>query len=401
MQAFLLGAGASYEFGMPLVWELTNKFKADHKPHLKMEAPARLKFCRDWGEDATALLSFLVDDERIHYEAIIGSFEVESNRNIGPGNKYDDVRSHIVDMISRYLNNHQHSKYITILRALHFTKSFKKFVENNKPLDVFTLNHDIILEEILQYNDIDHKAGFHKINDASSRYFNGNPFKFDFELLEKNQIENYELCFFKQGEAGVNIYKLHGALDTFLHNSCKDYIRFFPSEKRALSHLQLVKAINHENSLIEQRDGIRSTQMLTLEDGAGLEHFFDRSLITGALKFNDSTPAQKSTRIFFELFKRKTHQYDEIIAAGYGFGDQHVNKELASWLASSSSKKLTIIDPYRVAPPDFALHLSRQIEIKKCSFLEFVYLENEVSIEDQRRLFLHQQEREFQKRFPI
>lgn len=82
MQGLFLGAGASYELGMPLVWELTRILKRDHVPETlrKMQHYQSAGSATHWSEESVELLISLLSDNDLHYEAVIGAIEVEAQR---------------------------------------------------------------------------------------------------------------------------------------------------------------------------------------------------------------------------------------------------------------------------------------------------------------------------------
>lgn len=374
MQGLFLGAGASYELGMPLVWELTEVLKRDHVPetirNMQHYQPAGSDM--HWSEESVEQLISLLLDKDLHYEAVIGAIEVEAQRRLGPQESFERIRQHLVDMVSRYLvEQHSHEKKFTTI-GMKYTEGLLKLIENNKPLNIFSLNHDVMVEEICTHLKKPIKAGFHRNINYWSSAFLGASFKFPFEVLTQNDIEAGNFDFLKPGEEGVNLYKLHGALDTFLFNSCKDFVRFYPKEIRGESHIDMLAELDYENQSLETQARIRTIQMLTLKDSDGVEQFFDRSLITGALKFEEAHRGRRALHTFFNKFKTDILQLQELICIGYSFGDLHINKIMSEWLRRSTEHRLVIVDPFCQAVPSFLLHLKQQVIIEKKSFLDFL-----------------------------
>jgi hypothetical protein len=397
MEAIILGAGASYEFGMPLVWDLTEAIRDGHRTILETKDFQDYLLFEDWGDEPKKIFLDLFSNPKIHYEAVIGAFEIESIR-CQPSSGFEKARAYLVDVTARYLTDQPRVGPRLMMDGLNLTRNFSKILNDQGPTDIFTLNHDVILEDILDHNQIQHKSGFHPDLNANIRYFKGNKLNHDFYTLTESQIAQRDLNFLAAHEYGVNIYKLHGALDTFLHNSCKDYVQFKPRKGDFFKHTLNIKEINKENALIEQQCKVRTLSILTLKDSSGTEHFFDRSLITGALKFEENHNKIKASQIFFEEFKRKITNYESLLCIGYGFGDQHINNEILKWLTQDRDRKLTIVDPFRDAAPAFAMHLSQQITIHKKSFLEFVAGQEELTTQRKKSIFLLQQELEFYKK---
>ncbi|MDR9426396.1 MAG: hypothetical protein RI567_14105, partial [Marinobacter sp.] len=81
MKALFLGAGASYELGLPLVWELTAELK-------NWLTPEKIDWLNEqWksqgggrSEKTISLTKELLSLDSLHYEAVLGALEVEINR---------------------------------------------------------------------------------------------------------------------------------------------------------------------------------------------------------------------------------------------------------------------------------------------------------------------------------
>lgn len=398
MQGFFLGAGASYELGMPLVVELTEIFRRDHVPELlrKMQHMQQRHSSLNWSVEAQEVLNSLLADSALHYEAIIGSIEVEADRIGPPRNSFESIRCHLVDMTSRYLIN-QHSRELKFtISGLNYLFPLKKYIDENMPLNIFSLNHDVMIEEVCTVLSQPLKAGYFNDQDYYSKAFGQASFDFSFESLTESQMEKGLFNFYTPGESGVNLYKLHGALDTFLFNDCKDFVRFTPDNVSPGSHINMLKQLQNENHRVEVEDRCRTVDIMTLKDSNNVAQFFDRSLVTGAFKFQSSS-GKKALKVMYERFKSAIYGVQELICVGYGFGDLHVNEVLAKWLCSSNSNRLIIVDPFCSRVPPFLLHLKRQIELQQKTFFGFMTGNAVLSDEQKCKLYMHQQFREFRR----
>ena len=392
MKGLFLGAGASYELGMPLVTELSAIFRRDHFPEIVREASISLQ----WSSDAADTLIELLADEELHYEAIIGAFEVMGQRRGPPANSYDGIRKHLVDMVYRYLISQHSQKKKFTLQGLKYLEGLRRFSNKDEPLRIFSLNHDLMVEEICSSIGLPLKAGFHPKSEYCASCFDGAKIDYEFEVITEQQMADGQYDFFQPGEFGVNLYKLHGALDTFLFRDCKDYIRFTPRQTHLGEHIQHIVDIHNASHKLEVEDGVRMVGLLTLKDSRGDVQFFDRSLITGAFKFQRQGGERKNgLAVMFERFMSDIYFVTELTCIGYGFGDLHVNEVLAKWLCSSSDNKLTIVDPFMRCLPGFMLHLKPQIRVVNETFLEFVSAPSVDTLEKRLALHIHQQIREF------
>jgi len=393
MQGLFLGAGASYELGMPLVVELTETVKADHTPDLVRKFSKHSK----WTKESTDFFLKLLAHNDLHYEAVIGAIEVMAQRQGPSMASYENIRIHLVDMVSRYLiGEHSSRKQLTII-GLSYLEGLRRYFRNDEPLRIFSLNHDVMIEEICSFMAEPLKCGFHNNVDYYKNAFDGASLEFNFEVLTNEQMSKGDLDFFAPGERGVNLYKLHGGLDTYLFNSCKDYIRFCSPGRLPGDHIQLLVDLNNANHRVELEDGIRTIQMLTLKDSTREVQFFDRSLITGAFKFQKRNSVDhRGLTIMFEKFKSDIYHVKHLTCIGYGFGDLHINEIMTAWLCSSSDHTLTIVDPFIEKTPAFLLHLTPQIEIIKKSLFEHVAAPD-IKEDKQFKLYMHRQVREYQR----
>ncbi|VVO02894.1 hypothetical protein [Pseudomonas fluorescens] len=393
MQGLFLGAGASYELGMPLVVELTETVRADHTPDLVR------KFAKNsqWHKEPTDFFLNILANTNMHYEAVIGAIEVMAQRQGPHAKDYESIRTHLVDMVSRYLTEeHSVRKPLSIL-GLRYLEGLRKYFQEDEPLRVFSLNHDVMIEEICSFMAEPLKAGFYRNPEYCKSAFNGASIEFEFETLTSEQMKNGDLDFFTAGERGVNLYKLHGGLDTFLFNSCEDYVRFRSPGRLPGDHIQLVVDLQNANHKVEIEDGIRTLQIMTLRDSAQEVQFFDRSLITGAFKFTrNNNDRRRGLTVMFDKFKSDIYHVTNLTCIGYGFGDLHINEILVKWLCSSADHKLTIVDPFITTLPSFVLHLAPQVEIIKKSFFEHVAAPN-MKNEKKFQLYMHKQTREYQR----
>lgn len=399
MQGFFLGAGASYELGMPLVIELTEILKRDHAPALlrKMQSNQQPPSSLSWSEEATETLITLLADKDLHYEAVIGAIEVEAQRTGSQQKSFDSIRQHLVDMVSRYLIGQHSNNFKFTMSGMSYLSKLTEYIENNKPLNIFSLNHDVMIEEACTILSQPLKAGHFNDDDYYSKAFGEATFDFKFESLTEVQMSRGTFDFHTPGERGINLYKLHGALDTFLFNDCKDFVRFSPKNLEPGSHIQMLQQLQKENHRIEKEDGIRTIEMMTLKDSSGEVQFFDRSLVTGAFKFQAHNRSKRALTIMFERFKSAIYGIQDLICVGYGFGDLHVNEVIVKWLCSSKSNRLIIVDPFIDRVPSFMLHLKPQIELLQKTFFGFLSGDSLSTEAEKCKLHMHQQFREFKR----
>jgi hypothetical protein len=82
LTGLLLGAGASVDFGMPLVWELTDSLKSWLTPenYLGIEQASRRRG-GGYGDEVTKEVLSLLERKEMHFEALLGYFQIRQGRS--------------------------------------------------------------------------------------------------------------------------------------------------------------------------------------------------------------------------------------------------------------------------------------------------------------------------------
>src|SRR6266498_2001879 len=111
IDGLFLGAGASYEVGMPLVWELTLELKGWLTPEHFRELN------RGWRRQGGGHPVEVIDEvaamlsrEDLHYENILGYLEVQFRRSTPRRDNYHSLYTWLVEMVYfilhlRHVNN--------------------------------------------------------------------------------------------------------------------------------------------------------------------------------------------------------------------------------------------------------------------------------------------------------
>lgn len=169
-------------------------------------------------------------------------------------------------------------------------------------IDIFTLNHDIVLEQCLMQNGIKFIDGF------------GEPL---------NNIRYWDPDLFERGDFKVRLFKLHGSVNWF---------RFGASHGNRINEsigIPLEKNIY----FTESRQG--QPQILLESRPLILVGTFNKMLLY-------------TTWIYAHLhyqFFRSIRQAQRLVVCGYGFGDKGINIRIADWINSSYDHRITIIHP--------------------------------------------------------
>ena len=174
----------------------------------------------------------------------------------------------------------------------------------SKIIDIFTLNHDVLLENILRESDIHVIDGFGNID--------GDLRKWNPELLDNCDIGN------------IRLLKLHGSIDWQIFRASD-----LPNKQLGIYVGPF--DINHDN--VEIRDA----------QNTNYESRPDASILIGAAnKINEYYHLH-----FWDLhyrFRKMLRENDCLIVVGYGFRDSAINSQILEWLQNENNKKMVIID---------------------------------------------------------
>lgn len=352
---FLLGAGASYELGLPLVDELTIEFK---KSILRNWDAPYYKVSKKIEEVVLPLLS----DESMNYEDIIGRIEVEINRTRGDSKLYQEwyavlgryLEAIFMLLLERHTKNEQY-----INERLYLLKGIKEFC-SEKPLWIFSLNHDLIIELIARYHQIPLQCGFNTFKEVSG---------VKFEELTKEDMEKNKFKFIIN-QPGINLVKLHGSLDIFTYLDGKSYLKLAHDTGHTIS--SLMKNINqliYNDSTIKK--GLKCTNEITYFDDNNVLQFLRMTIMSGKHKYA-SRVSHNMDDWFFKVFKGHINFVKDLYCIGYSFQDRHINSVIYDWLVFSNDRKIIIVNPYIKEIPNDFQHVSNQVDIQNKGFLNFL-----------------------------
>lgn len=168
-------------------------------------------------------------------------------------------------------------------------------------VDIFSLNHDMLIERALEYSGIKYVDGFR---------------------LPVNGVRYWRPQLYEQPDSPPRLFKLHGSVNWF---------RFRDNEKTGRNPYGIPIGQDHFHT--RAPNGEMQWPMDSCPE-----------LLVGT--FN-KTVAYNSG-IFAEvhnLFFRSLPGVDLLIVAGYGFGDKGINSRVVDFMADRPSKKMFVIDP--------------------------------------------------------
>lgn len=365
----LLGAGASFELGLPLVWNLTAEFKGFYT---REQFTA---FCRETAssevpisDEVRDVVLSLLAREDMHYESILGYLQTAHRRPGIPqhvGRQYHNLYTSMVNIVYALLYHRQVKNPSFIERAMDPFEGLAGLVPPDKPLWIFSLNHDVMIEILAERLGIPLKDGFWNAQrfDIPNPDQAGNLRKnLTAELITASDLDNARLDFFNTGP-GINLFKLHGALNTFAVNDKKDLCRLVPTADGISGFLEALWIANEELGHWINGSQVNVNGFIVYTDATGEMQFLRRTLLAGAQKFTqryDQTLPHRMLELLGSYINHVTHLY----VLGYSFGDPHVDQLIRRWL-EFGKRRMTIVDPHRQGIPTHFQHLAPEIEIVK------------------------------------
>ncbi|MCI3944176.1 hypothetical protein K0038_01182 [Pseudomonas syringae] len=379
LTGLFVGAGASSDAEMPLVWELTSYLKS-------WLTPEKFKdFNRGWVLEGEGYPNEVVEDflaawamPELHYESVLGYLEVQSKRNrTGLSVHYHGLYSWLVQMISYKLYGDHIRNKEQILKRLDLYEGIAWLSKHNRPLWIFSLNHDSVFEAVAAHFKLPVYSGFDRnttmkfprrtVDGTVSGIVEG-------ETISREVLDKGAMHFPNPAEEGIYLLKIHGALDMFVYNDAGDMVKMIPESNDPADVIDVLRIANEEliYALPGAPGGIaRASNEIAYADFDGQMNFLRRTLLSGAQKFHEHG-TQVLPKSMLKHFKSNLNFLDRLICIGYGFGDHHVNESIAGWLSFSDHRKLEIVGPGVSAIPGFLLHLARQVKLVDSGATEYL-----------------------------
>lgn len=349
MTGLFLGAGASYEVGMPLVWEFSQTLRENVLKRIDSKL-----FNFESNKELKNFFIEILSDEKLHYEQVVGLLEDRYIHNRDNSHLIHGIIIQLIECIQLLLLEEQANTLKFLSEKIKDYYGLSALLQKEGVVNIFSLNHDIVFEEILDYYKIPYKDGFYKRENNYSQIAN-------FKTITASELEGGHLDVFEKSERGVNLIKLHGSVDVFAAEDKDIFLKSYGDKKFVGSNYAEIRKVEDINIEIAQRDGIRATNELCVHDSSGELQFLRRSLLSGANKFQ----GRFDQIIPISLLKFFIQQLDltsNLVVIGYSFGDNHINDAMKSWL-KDNSKTMEIYDPFRRNIPDGFEAYTNQLKI--------------------------------------
>lgn len=193
----------------------------------------------------------------------------------------------LIDCMLQHFLNHNHDVVLSKSKLL--MNVIPDFLMDGQ-MDMFTLNHDLLMEEYLDTKGIAYADGFYPNNDMLN-YFDFNKFW--------------------QSPEQIRLVKLHGSIDRYYHNQ----------------------------SMIKVSD----PRYINDPGSNGFSDNFVPSVLSGKIvKMLDySKPIHADLYGYFRV--KLATEISKLIVVGYGFGDKGINNALSSWFGLNPTNRMIVV----------------------------------------------------------
>ena len=370
----LLGAGASYDVAMPLAQELTAELKRWLTPNKLEELNSGWQASGlGYSDEVISTLSAVLTVDSMTYEHIMGHLQVHLSRQGDQG--YHGLFAFLSEIVYALLKERHIRNAELIERSISRLSGITGLAEIYRPLWVFSLNHDLIMECFSSHSGLPMKSGFNGEMVCLPRRnaSGGRTGELQGRVLRRSELASGRVDFFNLGEHGINLLKLHGSLDEFVFNDDQDLLKLVPNDDSVRGVIENLRIANEELRYVDPRfpaGYVVPVNEIAYEDDDGEMQFLRRTPLAGVFKFQNRS-SQTVPNELLALFEGCLLYLTNLVSVGYGFGDQHVNQAIRNWLELKDDNHLTIVDPTITQVPGMFLHLGPQIGLAQSSATEY------------------------------
>ena len=369
--AILLGAGFSKPAGLPLVNEIDDYFLRDNAETLLNFSSGEWKW-KDYasGPDLNnGMLGYSFCTYGFLLNEWVNAFSEEPNRF----SNYEDFYQYIIDnhnadpivraihlkalkAFMKYyagIGKNSYCKYYVaaftkpqkseiinimnhLIKDLLFSRlpkndvmieysSFIKLFSIFESVDLITLNHDCLLEGILDEIGVDYSDGF-STERSPLRSDTGKGIKYFNNDFSKN----------------ISIIKLHGSIDVYLYNiSVLEGSTLHPTGD----------SFYFKTHDYNEKQNPHLIHSVTGEVRQNFHSNITPQFITGTRK-NEVIKGDPMYASLYSEFEKRIHANPNLLIIGYSYSDDHVNKKIVSAINSGVTSKIVNINPSMAFPFD-------------------------------------------------
>lgn len=382
-KGLLLGAGFSYDLGMPLSSELTEIFLSFfHKDNILMYAKI-LSEKNPYGNDRPINFNAILEGLSIiikfkqencnNYEKILATIQnlrENNNKTLSDKDSYSYLNSLFYSLIWEILYQYQIISY-----QLLFNKNkngYKKlediFSENETW--IFSLNHDLVIELLaLEFNIPITYGDNETINFPLSNIHSE---KLNFTYSMRESYDNQILNFFKEIR-GINLVKLHGGLNEFGY---KDNSLMCNMNLNGLTANELIINFQKFKTMgfyYKYKKVPHSGQDMFITNNDNEFDIISKSMLTGGNKYSNTSNIKKGEEKL-KVFEKILSEINELTIIGYGFGDEHINFRLSNAMVVNKDLSIKIVEPLSINIPECLkqFNYNQRIKTAMCTATQWI-----------------------------
>lgn len=375
-RGLLLGAGFSFDLGMPLAYELTedflNLYNEANVNRLALAMSAWQPYGKERPINKNAIINgwgLLLDYKKskgTNYEAFLADLQNlkgVTNPTQSDRDSHEYLFVYFYDIIHTILSLYQTASYELIYE--HNKQWFSK-VDNllsDQETWVFSLNHDLYFEYLaldfhipITYGD-DETITF-PISNLDLRR------QITLSCMRREKVSVGHGGFYKNVR-GVNLVKLHGGLSELEYK-----------DRTLLCNLRLNKPSSHEladefllsKEMAYYRGGrkIAGGKDRTITNMAGELDIISQSMLTGGRKYSQTSKIKEGEEKL-KLFDDTLKGLDQLTIIGYGFRDEHINFRISNALLLNPGLSVVIVNPNIREIPDCIKQFDYDLRIKRAA----------------------------------
>jgi hypothetical protein len=355
-KGLLLGAGFSFDLGMPLASELTDDFMYIFNRGNEKKTVATLSRQKPYSADRpinekaiAAGINLLLEYKEKgcrNYEAAIGAIqkmEGIANATQSDRDSYNFIFVKLYELIHHILVLYQNTAYGIIYEV-----NKKWFSDFDSALGdgetwVFSLNHDLYVECLaadlgipISYGDTGQISFPVDNRNLENLIEFGTSIRKDLSLESSGYIH---------GRQGINLIKLHGGISELHYQDRALICNLVLQDKKSP---QLIHEFNRQlaMSFHVNNQKIPGGQDRWISDQKGGLEIICTSMLTGERKYSPTSKIIEGEEKL-KLFDDALLAFDELTIVGYGFGDEHINFRLTNAMVLNKRLKINVVDPNR------------------------------------------------------
>lgn len=362
--ALLLGAGFSYDFGMPVSSELTEVFLGMFNEVNVVSLAATLARQQPFGDDrpingkaieeAFSLLLQYKNDKGKNYEEFLERIQKEAerytaNRTQSDRDSYHFVFAIMYDMIHAILSLYQTIAYeILYPKNVQWFSKLENILSDKEETWVVSLNHDLFFECLAI--DLGFPITYGAMRQRSFPVSNLAMHDcIAFSCINRTDYNTASSGFIRE-QRGINLVKLHGSLTEHEYGDREEILN--PTLTRKSSR-ELIGDFHKIQNMGYYHQGriVPSGKDRVITGPNGELDIMSKAMLTGGRKYSTvakTTKGEEKLAIFDHILR----QADQLTVIGYGFGDKHINFRIQNEMARRKELVVHVVDPQLSKFPD-------------------------------------------------